>query len=121
MGTGFFILGWIEKSRKSRNPGDRDRDLKIPKKAREKNPENPGVAIGILKNRKNPKKNLEKILSAKFQKSLNPGDRDRDRDLKISKKSRKNLEWKIRRNGEFPGIRDSLSLGILIPRIRDFS
>ena len=29
-GSGFFNLGWIKKSRKSRNPGDRDRALKIP-------------------------------------------------------------------------------------------
>ena len=40
-GSGFFILGQIEKSRKFRNPGDRDRDQKILKKARVHNPENP--------------------------------------------------------------------------------
>ena len=40
---GFFrdpespIPGFSEKSLKSRNPGDRDRDLKIPKKSRKKN------------------------------------------------------------------------------------
>ena len=37
--SGFFILGEIEKSRKSRNPGDRNRE--IPKKSRVENPENP--------------------------------------------------------------------------------
>ena len=71
-----------EKSRKCRNPGDRDRDLKIPKKSRKKNPENaeiPGIGTGILK----PLKNPEKIPRAKSQKSQNSG--DRDRDLKIPK------------------------------------
>ena len=42
-------------SEKSRNPGDRDRDFKIPKKSRE---------------------NPEKIPSEKSRKSRNPGDRD---------------------------------------------
>ena len=46
-GSRFFILGKIEKSRKSQNPGDRDRDLKIPKKSRVKNPG--FLAIGIFK------------------------------------------------------------------------
>ena len=63
----------MEKSRKSRNSGDRDRDLRIPKKSRKKNPENPKIpriGIEIFK----PLKNFEKISSAKSRKSRNPGD-----------------------------------------------
>ena len=67
------------------DPGDRDRDLKIPKKS-SKPRKIPGIGIGIWKPRKNPKK----IPSAKSQKSRNPG--DRDQDLKISKKIRENPE-----------------------------
>ena len=80
--------------------------MKIPKKSREKNPENPkipGIGIGILK----PLKNPEKIPRAKSRKSRNPG--DRDRDLKIPKKSRENPE-KIpsekSRKSQNPGDRD---------------
>ena len=76
LGSGFFVLGYIEKSRKSR-----------------KNPENPnipGIGIGIFK----PRKKHEKIPSAKSRKSQNPGDRDRDRDLKIPKKSRENSSFR---------------------------
>ena len=75
--------------------------MKIPKKSRKKNPENPkipGIGIGILK----PLKNPEKIPSAKSQKSRNPG--DRDRDLKIPKKSRENPEKIPSENPENPKI-----------------
>ena len=67
-GSGFFTLGLIEKFRKSRNPGNRYRDLKILQKFRKKNPENPkipGIGIEISK----LLKNLEKIPSAKSRKS----------------------------------------------------
>ena len=40
-------MSYIEKPRKSRNPGDRDQDFKIPKKSRVKNPKNPGF-FGIF-------------------------------------------------------------------------
>ena len=71
-GSAYLTLGWIEKSRKFRNPGDRHRDLKITseksrksrspwdrdqdfkslKKSRVQNPENPkflGIGMGIWK------------------------------------------------------------------------
>ena len=53
-GIRIFCLGSIEKSR---NPGDRDRDLKIPKSQ--------GSGSGFL--------NIEKIPSAKSRKSQNSG------------------------------------------------
>ena len=53
-----------EKSRKSQNPGDRDRDFKTSKKSRVRNPENPeilGIGIRIWKSRTNPEKIPRKI------------------------------------------------------------
>ena len=79
-----------EKSRKSQNPGDRDRDFETSKKSR-KNPEceipkipkSRGSGLGFenpeeipRKSRKNPEKNPEKIPNEKSRKSQNPGDRD---------------------------------------------
>ena len=85
---GFFrnrdFLFWA----KSKNPDNPGITIGI-WKSRKKNPENPEIpeiGIGILK----PLKNPEKIPSAKSRKSQNPGDRD------------------------------SFSLGIFIPEIRNF-
>ena len=48
--SGFFNLDQIENSRKSRNPGDWDRDLKIPKKSRKAlNPGDPDRDLEITK------------------------------------------------------------------------
>ena len=55
-GSGFLNLGYIEKSRKPRNPGDRDWDWKIPKKSLMKNLKNPKIpGIGIYFFRDIPK------------------------------------------------------------------
>ena len=51
------VLGYIEKSRNFRNPGDQD--FKMPKKSRKKNPANPkipGIGNGIFKPSENPQK-----------------------------------------------------------------
>ena len=125
--------------------GIRNRDFLF--KARSKNPGNPeipGIGIGIRKSRKNrdrkipkiPKfpgigilkrlKNPEKIPSAKSRKFRNPG--DRDWDLKIPIKSRKNPKKSRVKNPENLGIRIYFSLfrdfyprdSRKIPGIRDY-
>ena len=88
------FLFWARSSRKSRNPGNRDLDLKISKKSRVQNPVNPeipGIGIWISKSRKN----RDKIPGQKSRKSQNSVDR--------------NFFFR-----DIPGIRDFLSLGIFI-------
>ena len=108
-------MGQIEKFRKSRNPGNRNRDLKITK--------NPEWEIPKISKSRGSGSGFENY--EKSRKTRNPG--DRDQDLKITRKSRvENLEdTKIPEIGIYfyrisCGIRDFLSLGNFFPGIREF-
>ena len=146
-GIGIFFWARSEKSRKPRNPGDRDRDLKIPRKSGEKNSENPdipGIGIGILKPLKNPEtQNPEKYRVQNLENPEIPGIM-----IEIWKSGKKFFDFRdfsgfSENHRDFrqilgirdfcslgiffslgifiPGIRDFFSLGIFIPGLRNFS
>ena len=77
-----------EKSWKSLNSGDRDQNLKMPRKSRVKNSKIPGIGIRIWKSRKNPEIpgigiGILKCRKKPSEKSRNLGNRDFFRDIGI--------------------------------------
>ena len=113
-----FIIGLIKKSLKSRNPGNRYRDIKTSKKFW-KNPESKIPWIPKSRGSESGFENLEKIPKIPGIRDLEFFFESRDFYPRDSNPCDSGFSWVS--GFVCPGFGIFLSLGILIPGIRDFS